>query len=51
MRKQPSRNMDITLRKGTSPLSSPKPSAVPDPSLSVVQEKRMKMRSHKSRNP
>ncbi|XP_016562635.2 uncharacterized protein LOC107861782 isoform X1 [Capsicum annuum] len=35
MRKQASRNMDITLRKGTSPLSSPKPSAVPDPSLSA----------------
>ncbi|KAF3618334.1 putative auxin-responsive protein IAA26-like [Capsicum annuum] len=38
MRKQASRNMDITLRKGTSPLSSPKPSAVPDPSLSGSRE-------------
>lgn len=32
--KQASRNMDITPRKGTPPLSSPKPSAAPDCSLS-----------------
>ncbi|PHT47061.1 hypothetical protein CQW23_11269 [Capsicum baccatum] len=38
MHKQASRNMDITLRKGTSPLRSPKPSAVPDPSLSGSRE-------------